>query len=383
MGQGQQALFVCLTGRCSKPSKPGTGFFSAGRRADKAEQTDLCGAVSSSAASWCCTMHSVAAMAGQTRAEGLFVPEVDGQAAFAASPPAPVAPGTSAAPATPSAPQAPQQGYFSGALEPFVRQADVLFLPGDGAALPAHSQLLARCCSLFADILEASHGSPEQAGSNAGDPARSEAPAPTPDPALSLRGRPSPAAPLRVLVQAYSGATTELLLQAVYSPHRLQEVAVSPRGAAAYGALADLAAFCGQATLRCRAHRASFNQPFPPLSMRLNRSSLSYVLINHFICRTAFFTLPHGAALAPCSTSCACHCVAAALPWEPWWAGTSRDGWRWQSGEGRARGGHHTEEGGTTWTLRGDQCLVDSPAKRATTDCLPDACCQGPPRNEH
>ncbi|KAL4419194.1 hypothetical protein ABPG77_007784 [Micractinium sp. CCAP 211/92] len=189
-------------------------------------------------------------MAGQRHAEGLIVPEVDWQAALAASPPAPAAPGTPAAPAMPSAPQTAPQGYLSGALEPFVRQADVLFLPGDGAALPAHSQLLARCCSLFADILEASHGSPEQAGSNAGDPARSEAPAPTPDPAMALRGRPSPAAPLRVPVQAYSGATAELLLQAVYSPHRLQEVAASQRGAAAYGALADLAAFCGQATLR-------------------------------------------------------------------------------------------------------------------------------------
>lgn len=126
-----------------------------------------------------------------------------------------------------------------------MRQADVLFLAAGGATLPAHSQLLARCCSLFADILEASYSCSEQQDSEACSPAGSQPQAGAPGAALALHGRPSPAAPLRVPVQAHSRDTVLHLLRAVYHPHSLQEVAASLRGAAAYGALADLAAFCG------------------------------------------------------------------------------------------------------------------------------------------
>ncbi|KAL4425315.1 hypothetical protein ABPG75_009331 [Micractinium tetrahymenae] len=178
-------------------------------------------------------------MATQGPFDGASLPVAGQQSALAPPPPSPTAPGTPAAPAAAPAAQPTLPAYLGSALEPFVRQADVLFLAAGGAALPAHSQLLARCCSLFADILEASHCATEQPGGEGSGPMEAH------HAALALRGRPSPGAPLRVPVQAHSSVTVQLLLQAVYQPHCLQEMVASLTGAAAYGALADLAAFCG------------------------------------------------------------------------------------------------------------------------------------------
>lgn len=182
-------------------------------------------------------------MASQAPAQASGVPGADEQEAEAAQAATTTSLLRVGTPERPShaAPTPSQPAYLVGALQPFVRRADVLFLAGSSASLPAHSQLLARCCSLFADILEASHAGPEPADtSNA-----SQAPAGQSDTALVLHGQPSPAAPLRVPVHAHSRETVELLLLAVYQPHRMHEVVASVRGAAAYGALADLAAFCG------------------------------------------------------------------------------------------------------------------------------------------
>lgn len=178
-------------------------------------------------------------------------------------------------PASPAATAAAAPAYMSGAPEAFMRQADVLFVPGtatpdgDSWALPAHSQLLARCCTLFADLLDCTAGSTitaapsplaaaaaslsraaagedARAGTGAGKERPAAAPtSPQPTWVLAPGGRPCAAAPLRVPLQGHATAQVELLLQAVYHPHCISGAVASLHDAAAYGALADLAAFCG------------------------------------------------------------------------------------------------------------------------------------------
>ena len=131
--------------------------------------------------------------------------------------------------AEPPAPLLP--AHLCGAPPAFARQADVRFHCADGSELPAHSQLLARTCGLFAEVLEGV-SEPEGGGGAA---------------AGGVAGRPSAAAPLQVPASGYPRAEVEALLQAAYQPHTVYQLAASmqKRGAHAYGRMLDLAAYCG------------------------------------------------------------------------------------------------------------------------------------------
>lgn len=105
--------------------------------------------------------------------------------------------------------------------------ADVCLVAAFGEELPCHIQFLARYCTLFGDLLEAG-SEPAAVGAAPG-----------------VQPLPTPAAPLRVHVEAHSAADVERALLAVYQPHLAEAVAASLRTPAAYAAQLDLAAFLG------------------------------------------------------------------------------------------------------------------------------------------
>lgn len=107
------------------------------------------------------------------------------------------------------------------------RAADVRFITAGGNELPAHVQFLARCCTLFGNLLEAAHE------------------AAAPGAATGVQQLPTAAAPLRVDVRGHAAADVERALLAVYQPHLAEAVAASLRTPAAYAAQLDLAAFLG------------------------------------------------------------------------------------------------------------------------------------------
>lgn len=124
--------------------------------------------------------------------------------------------------------------YLAGAVPAglaaaFQRQSDVCFLAADGAELLAHSQFLARSCTLFSDLLD-SGGCVDGCGN---------------DEAALVREPPAPAVPLRVPVQCHSSSGVEHALVAVYQPHLMPRLVASLHTAADYGAQLDLAAFLG------------------------------------------------------------------------------------------------------------------------------------------
>jgi hypothetical protein len=120
--------------------------------------------------------------------------------------------------------------YLGGAPAAFAAQADVLFVAAGGEELPAHSQFLARSCQLFAEML---------------------------DPSGGVEGRPAPGRPLRVLLRAHAAADIARALRGVYHPHEIAGMAAGLRGAAAYGAQLDLAAFLRCAPLSSAPDRGS------------------------------------------------------------------------------------------------------------------------------
>lgn len=130
--------------------------------------------------------------------------------------------GAGAAEAAPALPP-----YLAEAPPAFVRSADVCFVAAGGVELPSHLQFLARCCTLFVNLLEAG-GEPGAAG-----------------PAAGVQQLPTAAAPLRVDLQAHAAADIERTLLAVYQPHLADTIAASLRTPTAYGAQLDLAAFLG------------------------------------------------------------------------------------------------------------------------------------------